>query len=336
MKRRLILIFLCLYALVGVQAQVSRNKKSAKGAERKDYSFKIAMDKNADGEVSVANLCTYVGKQLIDKYAFELSAPMPEDMARETIVITEDDINFDGYPDVDVNLGYVGGFSNNVQHEALLWGQQQHGFVPAKGYGEIGEPQLDAGLKAITTAMSAGPDERVITYYRWNGSELEEYLSNTWRMDDDGDAVDFSGMLNLPLWRIDAKLNGRIPVIIAYQKTSDGIVAGYIYYPKAKNPAPIMIAGRMSKQGGVEHYSLEEYQSDGSVSGIIDIDIQVEDCADYKLSGKWINPTTKKEFELTNILLCHEAPKWFTKSLLTPDRFKMAGQKVTIDGIQVK
>ena len=335
MKRLLSLIILCLYTFMSVQAQVSRNKKLAgNGAERKDYNFKIATEKNAEGKVGVVNLCTYVGKKLVNKYAYELNAPIPEDMVDETIFITEDDINFDGYPDVDVNLGYMGGFSNNVQHEALLWNQDSRSFVKAEGYGDIGEPQLDSETKSIFTVLSSGPDERVTTYYRWQGNSLKEYLSNTWKMDDE-DVVDFSGMLNYPLYRFDTKLNGRISVILAYQKTDDGIVAGYIYYPKAKHPAPIMIVGTVSQSDGKDCYTLNEYQPDGSISGGIRMECSSDD-GEHCMKGVWINPQTKKEMALTDIFFSHEAPKWFSESLLRSETFKMSGPKVIINGIQVE
>ena len=302
MKRISFLVVLCLCLITGARAQ------NGKLYERKDFSFKITKEKNADGYVNIVKLNTYVGSQLIDKYTYEVLSPLPEDLSDGIGAVSEEDINFDGYPDIDINLGYRGaGSANNIQHEALLWNQQQHAFVKTDGYNDIGEPQLDSKNNVVFTVLNSYTDVTK-TYYRWDGNQLVEYLSETAKIED-AKVIDFSRMLNLPLYRLDAKLNGRTPVIIAFQKDKEGIVAGYIYYPRAKNPAPIMIKGVFVKGT----YDLSERQPDGSTTGYICLKCD----KDQNWSGSWANPTTHKELKLTDIFFSHEAPKWFTKSLLT-------------------
>lgn len=38
-------------------------------------------------------------------------------------------------------------------------------------------------------------------------------------------------------------LNGKTPVEVAWQTNAEGRMAGYIYYPNASRPAPILIVG---------------------------------------------------------------------------------------------
>ena len=301
MKKISFLVVLCLCLITGAKAQ------NSKQYERKDFSFKINKEKNADNYVNKVNLSTYVGSQLINKYTYEVLSPLPEDMSEQIGHISEDDINFDGYPDISIYLGNIGGGANNTQNEALLWNQAQHGFVKPEGYDEIGEPQLDSKTKTIFTVTNSYVDVTK-TYYRWEGNKLVEYLSETAKIED-AKVIDFSGMLNLPLFRLDAKLNGRTPVIIAFQKDKEGVVAGYIYYPRAKHPAPIMIKGVFDRGT----YDLRERQPDGSTTGYICLKCD----KDQNWSGSWANPTTHKELKLTDIFFSHEAPEWFTKSLLT-------------------
>ena len=85
------------------------------------------------------------------------------------------------------------------------------------------------------------------------------------------------------------------------------IVAGYIYYPRAKNPAPIMIKGIYDNGT----YDLRERLDDGTTTGYICLKCD----KDENWSGGWANPTTHKELKLTDISFSHEAQKWFTKSL---------------------
>lgn len=301
MKKISFLVVLCLCLISGAKAQ------NSKQYERKDFSFKITKEKNADGYVNIVNLSTYVGSQFINKYTYEVLSPLPEDMSEQIGHISEDDINFDGYPDISIYLGHIGGGANNTQNEALLWNQAQHSFVKAEVYNEIGEPQLDSKTKTIFTVTNSYVDVTK-TYYRWEGNKLVEYLSETAKIED-AKVIDFSGMLNLPLYRLDAKLNGRTPVIIAFQKDKEGVVAGYIYYPRAKHPAPIMIKGVFDRGT----YDLRERQPDGSTTGYICLKCD----KDQNWSGSWANPTTHKELKLTDIFFSHEAPEWFTKSLLT-------------------
>lgn len=291
---------------------------TAQNYERKDFKFKTTKVKNAEGEISHIKVGAYVGSKLIKEYSYELEPALSEDMAEYVGTVSEEDLNFDGYPDVDIYLGYMGGFANNTQHEGLLWNQRQHAFVEAEGYNGIGEPMADAEKKYISTVLSNGPDHRVTTYYRWQGNKLQEYLSNTWAIEDD-DYVSFEGLLNYPCYRFDAKLDGRISVNIVFQRTDDDIVAGYIYYPKAKTPAPILIVGSVTQYGDKLYYHLDEYQSDGIITGSISLQTPVT--CDYfsEMEGTWTNPKTLKEMKMTDLHFSQEMPKWFTKSLLTPE-----------------
>lgn len=117
------------------------------------------------------------------------------------------------------------------------------------------------------------------------------------------------------VYRYDAKLDGRIPVIIALQQNNGDIVAGYIYYPNAKNPAPIMVIGNVMQYPFDEaDYHLNEYQSDGTITGTILIQRE-----EGMLKGTWTNPQTQKEMTLTDLTVSQQQPEWFLESLLTPE-----------------
>ena len=88
-------------------------------------------------------------------------------------------------------------------------------------------------------------------------------------------------------------LDGKTAVRLAWEVNADGVAAGHIYYPNAKNPAPIMIIG--SKRS--DHYFiLNEYQNDGEITGYLALKIN-----NGKLSGEWNNPRTEKELHFTNM-----------------------------------
>ena len=291
---------------------------TAQNYERKDFTFKTIKVKNAEGEVSHVKVGAYVGKKLIKEYSYELVPALSADFAEYVGTVSEYDLNFDGYPDADIYLGYMGGFANNTHHEALLWDPSGHCFVEGEGYGEIGEPVVVEEKEYIQTTLSNGLEHRVTTYYKWQGHRLQDYLCNTWAIEDD-DYVSFDGLMNYPCYRFDAKLDGRIPVIIVFQRTDDDIIAGYIYYPKAKTPAPILIAGSAVQYGDKLYYHFDEYQPDGIITG--NISLQTPVVCDYfsEMEGTWTNPKTLKEMKMTDLQFSREMPKWFTKSLLSPE-----------------
>ena len=123
---------------------------------------------------------------------------------------------------------------------------------------------------------------------------------------------------DLPFYRFDAKLDGRILVNIAFQQTDNDIIAGYIYYPQTKTPAPIMIAGTVVKYGQQEFYMLEEYQADGTITGSITL-LRPKNDSWNNLSGDWTNPKTQKQMKLTDISSSREKPEWFDGTLLKPE-----------------
>jgi len=288
--------------------------------ERKDFTFKVTKMKNADGQISEIYFRMFVGKKFIKEYTFELDSPVSEEMAETIGTYSEEDLNFDGYPDVSVYLGYYGGFATNTQQEALLWDQEQHDFVYPEGYAGNGELMLNAEKKCLIHTGSDGPDHRVTGYFRWHGHQLQHYLDDVWAIEsDEDDNVNFDDLLNYPLQRYDAKLDGRISVIIVFQRNEAGTVAGYIYYPKAKNPAPIMIVGRATNYNGVDIYSLSEFQPDGKVSGFISLQHSGDGRWDDKVEGTWTNPKTEKQMKITDVVFSRTCPKWFTRSLLTPE-----------------
>ena len=91
--RGLVFITLSLCLATGVQAQTY---------ERKDFTFKSEKIKNAEGEVSEVKVGAYVGKKLIKEMTYEIEPALSSDLAEYVGTISETDLNFDGYPDVEI------------------------------------------------------------------------------------------------------------------------------------------------------------------------------------------------------------------------------------------
>ena len=124
-------------------------------------------------------------------------------------------------------------------------------------------------------------------------------------------------------------MNGKIPVEVAWQSNLDGRMAGYIYYPNASKPAPILIVGHYGRVNPKERNSeylnrvdFTEYQKDGSITGRFTL-VFTEVEGDYEfVRGDWTNPTTGKKLPL-KMESRFELPSWFVmtpNTLTLPDR----------------
>lgn len=286
--------------------------------QRSDFTIKSKKLTDAQNRVNAVVVGAYVGDKCLMEKTYDIEPAIEAEYAQYLGHINETDLNFDGYPDVDIYLGYYGGFANNTWHEALLWNQSRRCFEEAIDY-NIGEPMTVPEGKYIYNVLSNGPDHRVSSYYRWHGRKLVQYFCHVWAIEGDDDTPNFEGLLNLPCYRFDAKLDGRIPVNIVFQRTYDNIVAGYIYYPRAKKPAPIMIAGSVQKYNDKLYYYLSEYQSDGIITGTISLTTPVEVQWDSPMEGTWTNPKTDQQMQMTDLSYSQDMPVWFTQSLLTPE-----------------
>ena len=126
------------------------------------------------------------------------------------------------------------------------------------------------------------------------------------------------------------KLNGKIAFELVYGYYGNRC-AGYMYYPNAKSPAPILVVGHGLETDPKDPYAdnlyregLEEYQPDGEMTGKMDVQYyEVE--GDYQFKkGFWQNPTTGKKLPMTEVENQYGGlPAWWPgtpKTLTAPNR----------------
>ena len=124
--------------------------------------------------------------------------------------------------------------------------------------------------------------------------------------------------------------NNSVVIAFDYHVDNETSPAGYIYYPKAKNPAPILIVGDYLQ--GENVFVFNEYQPDGTISGTLSLKVDGFERADgpYIAEGEWTNPKTGKSFDIKDM---HSykydhgttyTPEWFDHPALQradPDHF---------------
>lgn len=119
-----------------------------------------------------------------------------------------------------------------------------------------------------------------------------------------------------------ALLNGKTPIEVMFQTTQNAdnewMTAGYLYYPKAKTPAPILIVEGwypekqiVSKDEDETVSRFTEYQPDGERTGILYVTyVEVE--GDFQMRrASWKNPTTGKVLQLSKFEEIRELPSWY-------------------------
>jgi len=312
------MILFCGVLLSSFTCIAQQNQMNTAEILRSDITFERQLVKNGAGDISHVKVKAIAAGRIIQEFTFENVGAIDANLEESFGAISEIDLDFDGDKDVDIYLGYMGGFPNNTQHKALLWDSERYCFVEASNYDDIGEPVVDDANQCIMTVLSNGPEQRVTSYYRWHGTCLRPILSYVWDIESE-DYVDYSDLLAFPCYRFDAQLDGHIPVSIVFQCNDDDILAGYIYYKRVGNP--ILIIGKTFSIGDTQYYQLEEYQPDGVITGHISLECPVigSEVVRYNAIGTWSDRKTEKEMQMKDLTFSHEMPEWFIQSLLTPE-----------------
>lgn len=90
--------------------------------------------------------------------------------------------------------------------------------------------------------------------------------------------------------------NGKTPIQVFLEVREDGVVAGWINYPKSKRPGYVFLAGSKNQQEDIGDYiSVHEYQKDGHQSGYLFL-TKADEGDGYK--GSWTHLDTKLDMVL--------------------------------------
>lgn len=84
--------------------------------------------------------------------------------------VLEDDINFDGFPDLLVCNGPTNSFGN-FTYSAWLWDEATHSFVEAKGFDDVFDFTLYPAEQRVVSTWRLD-DELTFCHYRWEGFAL--------------------------------------------------------------------------------------------------------------------------------------------------------------------
>ena len=190
MKVKLILFLLVLLAISACGGQTGKASDSADSLStdsvivsdesyiprRSEYTFRSEVRTiNEDDEVRWDTIVIYLTDargQTTTLYTQALPLDTLDWNKGDIGEITEDDWNFDGFPDLQVCTGPMNGFGNYT-YDVWLWDDQAHRFTPLDDVSGIFDPYVDADKKCIVSTWRLDDEVEIVTY-KWKDGKLVE------------------------------------------------------------------------------------------------------------------------------------------------------------------
>ena len=147
-----------------------------------------------DGYTEEATLLYTTADGTVDSVAFMLSFPIePEDFEdRGGGNIEEEDINFDGTPDLQICLGAWDGYWN-MTYEGFVWDKEKGVFVSIPNYSDIFNPSIYSDeIVGLYLEWMYGAQYRTGERYKWVDGELvkTEEWTEVYGLDEEEDSED--------------------------------------------------------------------------------------------------------------------------------------------------
>ena len=190
MKVKLILFLLALVAISACGGKTGKAMDSADSLStdsvidsdesyiprRSEYTFRSEVRTiNEDDEVRWDTIVVYLTDargQTTTLYTQALPLDTLDWNKGDIGEITEDDWNFDGFPDLQVCTGPMNGFGNYT-YDVWLWDDQAHRFTPLDDVSGIFDPYVDADKKCIVSTWRLDDEVEIVTY-KWKDGKLVE------------------------------------------------------------------------------------------------------------------------------------------------------------------
>lgn len=161
------------------KAEVGAEVAQAQRPNREEYTFKTTFGRDESGDyIDSIHVEGWARGQLTDfSYGHRLwvaQLPSKEDWLKE------EDINFDGIPDLMIFRGYVGyGGQGGDVFEAYVWDAEQRAFVYVEKFNSLPDPTFNAEEKIIKVDYRESLADVIHGIYTVRGHKLEELFFDT-------------------------------------------------------------------------------------------------------------------------------------------------------------
>ncbi len=167
----------------GLPAWWPGTPKTLTAPNREDYSFKVRYEKDENDLYDVIVDCYANGEKTGPEIREYMNYTLDGENLDHFGFVTEEDINFDGIPDLIVNTGMTT-HAQNTQ-VAYVWNPVTLQFYRVEAFENIVEPTFDAEKKEITTAVRDGYEYVYYETYKWKNGVLKQVSSRKEKLFDD-------------------------------------------------------------------------------------------------------------------------------------------------------
>jgi len=167
----------------GLPAWWPGTPKTLTAPNREDYSFKVRYEKDENDLYDVIVDCYANGEKTGPEIREYMNYTLDGENLDHFGFVTEEDINFDGIPDLIVNTGMTT-HAQNTQ-VAYVWNPVTLQFYRVEAFENIVEPTFDTEKKEITTAVRDGYEYVYYETYKWKNGVLKQVSSRKEKLFDD-------------------------------------------------------------------------------------------------------------------------------------------------------
>lgn len=150
---------------------------------RDGYTFETSFRKDENGQCDALILTSKKGEKT-QEFVCEFNWPKDKDLLGESGTIEEEDINFDGIPDVVVCLGDFGVGDSYFFYDALVWNNNDNCFEQVEEYSGIANPVIDTEKKMIVSEYTNLEGSTYREEYAWKDGKLTMIDSSSESSDD--------------------------------------------------------------------------------------------------------------------------------------------------------
>lgn len=164
-------------------AKDSTEVAASEPSARDGYTFETSFRKDENGQCDALILTSKKGEKT-QEFVCEFNWPKDKDLLGESGTIEEEDINFDGIPDVVVCLGDFGVGDSYFFYDALVWNNNDNCFEQVEKYSGIANPVIDTEKKMIVSEYTNLEGSTYREEYAWKDGKLTMIDSSSESSDD--------------------------------------------------------------------------------------------------------------------------------------------------------
>lgn len=170
--KKIIVALVLLASAMSMSAQGAELKKKGDPIRQKLAWQAPAAPSNEDGEIEAI----YLAYNTPDGQEHQLVCELPWPIMADQFVggdIEEEDVNFDGIPDLQVSIGFTDSTGHNAIYSWFVWDKKKQEFMEVDDPAIV-SPSIDK-VRKIITIRNVMDDTITYESYRWDKGKLVKF-----------------------------------------------------------------------------------------------------------------------------------------------------------------